>query len=259
MAIESKPENKRQMNKKLFRDTYVQGLVEQLLARTNAFNAASASSRNITDPFAAALESALFGLPTKDAWESLEVHRQKQKNLMNHIGLLHQDLIGGLEGWKSYDAGSDQPDVVGSRGSQKIIGEVKNKHNTMNARSSEATYDKLAEQLASPEYKGYVGVVIQVLGNDQRPGRNWKPFAPGASRHARNDIVVMSGKVFYAIATDSDKRQINQSVTSTTDMTRWESWGAFKQMATEVFDAITKVTDAATPTWIRQIFEDFNS
>jgi hypothetical protein len=247
------------MSDNLFKAKFVRDLVEKLLARTNAFNATSASSRNITDPFAAALESALFELPTKNDWETLEVHRQKQKNLMNHIGLMHQELIGGLQGWKSYDAGSDKPDVVGLRGPQKIIGEVKNKHNTMNARSSEATYDKLAEQLASPEYKGYVGVVIQVLGNDHRPGRNWKPFAPGSSRRERNDIVVMSGKVFYAIATDVHKRQINHDVKANTDMTTWESWNAFEQMADEVFDAISNVTGTDTPEWIQQIFRELNS
>jgi hypothetical protein len=247
------------MSQKLFEDEFVQGLVERVLAKTNAFNATSASSRNITDPFAAALESALFGFATKDDWEGLEVHRQKQKNLMNHIGLLHQELIGGLPGWASYDAGSDKPDVIGIRGSQKILGEVKNKHNTMNARSAEATYDKLAEYLARPEYEGYVGVVIQVLGSDYRPGRNWKPFAPGVARFERKDIVVMPGKVFYAIATDPLQRQINQDVTSNIDMTTWESWNSFDKMSLEVLDAITKVTRTEIPEWINQLFEEFNS
>jgi Eco47II restriction endonuclease len=139
-------------------------LVIELLSKLSRFESVNDFDSNVVDPFAAAIEAAVFGHENESEWRISELHRQKQKSLMNQIGNLQQAIIGRLPGWKSFDAGFDMPDVVGSRGGQKIIAEVKNKYNTMNSNSAAETYDKLVDFLSRDEFKGYIGVVVQIVG-----------------------------------------------------------------------------------------------
>ena len=138
-------------------------VVGSLLERAGNFDSEKASKNNLIDPFAAALESALNGYKSENEWKETEHQRTRQKNLMNHIGDLQQSIIGKLPGWTSHQSGSGMPDVVGRRGRQLILCEVKNKHNTMNANSSAETYDLLAEFLERSEFKGFIAGVVAVI------------------------------------------------------------------------------------------------
>jgi hypothetical protein len=226
-------------------------LVVELLSKLNRFESVNDFDSNVVDPFAAAIEAAVFGHENESEWRISELHRQKQKALMNQIGNLQQAIIGRLPGWKSFDAGFDMPDVVGSRGGQKIIAEVKNKYNTMNSNSAAETYDKLVDFLTRDEFKGYIGVVVQIVGPLPR-GVNWKPFAPGKKRVERNDLIVMGGRPFYAIATDEHERQPVKDFKSNEPLNEWNSWHAIDQMTTQMFSSISRCVGSEVPPWVHK-------
>jgi len=234
-------------------DLRLDRLVIELLAKLRRFDIANNFDSNIVDPFAAAFEASVFKHDTEDSWRQSEIHRQKKKALMNHVGQMQQSIIGCLPGWTSYEAGSDEPDVVGVRGGQRIIAEVKNKHNTMNANSAGETYDKLVGFLLRKKYHGFVGVVVQVIG----PARDehWRPFAPGRDRPERDDIIVMNGRPFYALALDSEQRQPGVNVNPTDKIELWPTWHAIDEMTQQLFQSISRNTGADVPLWVMQFLD----
>ena len=226
-------------------------VVENLLVRVKNFDSDKASRANLIDPFAAALESAINGYESEEEWKEAEHQRTRQKNLMNHIGDLQQSIIGKLPGWTSYPSGSDMPDVVGRRGEQLMLCEVKNKHNTMNSNSSAETYDVLSDFLERPEFKGFTAGVVAVIS----PIKNdafFKPFAP-AGRREREDIVYIPGRVFYAIATDPKKRVPFKSLQPNDDISNWASWIAIDLMLEEFWSEIENQTKYKIPDWIKAL------
>lgn len=235
-------------------DIELDNLVIEILTKLKKFDSKNDFDSNVVDPFAAAIEASIFGHKSEAEWHKSELHRQKQKALMNQIGELQQAIIGRLPGWVSFDAGSDQPDVVGKRGRQKIIAEVKNKYNTMNSNSAGETYDKLVEYLERKEYNGYIGIVVQIVGPTQRDG-HWKNFAPGKNRKIRDNLFVMAGRPFYAIATDSEMRQPGFSVNSSDDLESWSSWRAIDEMTEQLFASIGRCAGTPVPDWVKKFLE----
>jgi hypothetical protein len=218
------------------------------------FDAEKSSKTNLVDPFAASLEAALYKFSTQRQWQEVELQRARQKNLMNHLGWLQQEIIGQLSGWKSFKSGLDMPDVVGERGRQKFICEVKNKHNTMNKNSTAETYDVMAEYLSRPKFSGFTGVLVQIIAKTPKDVY-WKPFAP-PGRKPRPDMLVMNARVFYAFATDPEKRRPEIDVKPTENLTKWESWGALDFMLEEFWIELERQTKFVTPDWIKQIAFD---
>lgn len=229
----------------------LEDIVSNLIARVRNFDGDRASKSNLIDPFAAALESALNGYESEEEWKETELQRIRQKNLMNHIGDLQQSIIGKLPGWTSYPSGTGMPDVVGRRGKQLLLCEVKNKHNTMNSNSSAETYDVLAEFLSLPEYKGFTAGVVAVISPINSEAF-FRPFAP-AGRKVRDDIIYMPGRVFYAIATDPKERVPFRTIQPTEAISSWESWMAIDLMMEEFWLEIEKQTKYVTPAWIKNL------
>ena len=227
-------------------------IVSDLIARSKITNSKSRSMKNLIDPYAAALESILNNLAHKD-WLLTESMRTAQKNLLNHIGDAQQRMIGALDGWTSYASGSGMPDVVGIRGSQKIIAEVKNKHNTMNDKGQKATYDELAKFLKLPKFKGFTAIVVTMIA--PKSHQTIKPFAPGKLRVRRDDILIASGRVFYAIATDHLQRTPTVQLAETYDLTKWSSWSALDSMIEEFWTELERQSGKKIPKWVKDLVE----
>ena len=102
-------------------DLRLNDLVLEMLGKLEKFDSVNDFGSNVVDPFAAAIEATIFGHQSENEWRVSELHRQKQKALMNQVGDLQQAIIGRLPGWQSFSAGSEMPDVVGNRGGQKSL------------------------------------------------------------------------------------------------------------------------------------------
>ncbi len=77
-----------------------------------------------------------------ETWIINEEMRQFDKTVNNALGIFHQELIGCISGFRSYPVGYHY-DIKNTSGS--IIGEVKNKYNTMNSSAKRSVYNTLAE------------------------------------------------------------------------------------------------------------------
>ena len=232
-------------------------VVSKVVSVVENFDSTTSVENNLVDAFAAAAEVATFNLQTEKEWREPELHRQKQKALMNAIGNAHQEIIGQLDGFNSYPASSSNPmpDVVGKRGKQLIFAEIKNKHNTMNSKSSDATFHSMVGFSESKQFKDYLGIVVQIISPVPASGEKmWIEFAPGRSNRPRKNLLKMSGRVFYAIATDPMKRRPTIDFDANEDLRKWPSWQAIDLMVDIFLKELEKQTKSKTPKWVKELF-----
>lgn len=170
---------------------------EQVVKRvTTAYQKAEIKLHsNILDPF-----SALFDTMRQDIkfeeWLNQEKTRQVQKTLQNAVGDFHQNILGSVEGWVNPGRGGGY-DLINEK--RKLVAEVKNKYNTMNSSSAEATYHKL-EKYVDGELKGFTGYVAFIV--PKRPEDYDTPWSPNAkTMKLRKDIRKIDGESFYKLVT----------------------------------------------------------
>lgn len=97
---------------------------------------------NLIDPIKLTFDAKVYGKTFEEIIES-ECVRQIDKSNTNHIGYFHQNLFNYAgHGWSVPATGFD---VINQE--KGIYVEMKNKHNTMNSSSAQATYMKMQNQL----------------------------------------------------------------------------------------------------------------
>jgi hypothetical protein len=100
-------------------------------------------NKNIIDPIKLTFDSKIYGSDFSRTIES-ECIRQMDKHNQNHIGYFHQNIFKYAgNGWSVPPKGFD---VVNEH--LKIYVEIKNKHNTMNANSGQATMMHMLQKIA---------------------------------------------------------------------------------------------------------------
>ena len=158
--------------------------------------------KNVIDPFAAMFEMAGFGLDHA-GWVHVELMRQAQKTLLNHIGGFHQNILGAVKGWENMKTGA-VVDVVSEK--HKVIAEVKNKHNTLSGGKRSDQYgnlEKLVMQKAS-RYHGFTAYFVTII--PKSPERFDRPFTPSeketGARVQENPLIrEIDGSSFYELVT----------------------------------------------------------
>jgi len=230
-------------------DLRIPDLLRELRLKLDGFSAPNATLRNGADPFATAVQLWLQK-QTFSEWAEVEAQRQWQKALMNDLGWIQQRIIGQLSGWKANEL--TLPDVESTLASQPLIGEVKNKHNTMSHGARVGLYDKLEEFLDSPEYAGCTALVITLQRAKRfQGGRNWARFAPG-KKHDRPDILEVGGRVFYALATAPDRPMPTQQL-ETADLSTWSSWRSIDAMSKQFLDSLADLQGSPVTQQISEI------
>lgn len=158
--------------------------------------------KNVIDPFAALFDAAVSGVD-HDAWKNAEMVRQCQKTLTNHIGTLHQKILGSVAGWQDMGVGQVVDLVCHER---KIIAEVKNKFNTVSGGKLAEQYYSL-ERLVEPktsQYKGYTAYFVNII--PKKPKRQDIAFEPsdkekGIKCPRKDSIRLIDGASFYTLVT----------------------------------------------------------
>lgn len=99
-------------------------------------------NHNLIDPIKLTFDAKVYGKSFEEIIEA-ECVRQIDKSNTNHIGYFHQNLFKHIGlGWNVPKTGFDIVNL-----DKHIYVELKNKHNTMNASSSQATYMAMQNQL----------------------------------------------------------------------------------------------------------------
>jgi hypothetical protein len=157
------------------------------------------NTNNMIDPTAAIFEIATLHGFDKELWSKSEVMRSKQKSLMNIIGDLQQSIIGTIPGWVSHPTATSSPDIEGDiiiNGKKiKILGEVKNKHNTLNGDSKDNVVKKMNDFLSIQKYNKAVPMVVQIVKPSYNQSGQMLQLW-GCSKGVR----ILSGRNFYALA-----------------------------------------------------------
>lgn len=161
--------------------------------------------RNVIDPFSMLIEMASFRM-NSDQWVKSEENRQVQKSLSNDIGILHQKILGSVDGWQDLQTGN-VVDLVNQ--DLKIIAEIKNKHNTLKGSDKFGTYKEL-EGLIMPKtsiYKDFKAYYVEIVPSTASGYE--KPFTPsdkktGTKCDVNPNIIQIDGLRFYKLVTGVD-------------------------------------------------------
>lgn len=181
----------------------VKSVLDKGIERKKA--AESKFTKNVIDPFGSLFEAAAFNVD-HNTWKNSETIRQCQKTLQNHVGDLHQKILGGVKDWQDLGTGS-MVDLVCD--SQQIIAEVKNKYNTVTGGKLADQYYSL-ERLVMPKaskYRNYTAYFVNII--PKSPERFNGTFEPsdkdkGAKCPRNEQIRVIDGASFYALVTGEE-------------------------------------------------------
>ncbi len=172
--------------------THVKTTVEQYktLINLDKFN------NNIIDPIKLTFDAKVYGMSFDEIIES-ECLRQIDKANTNHIGFFHQNLFKYVgNGWKVPEKGFD---VVNEN--LHIYVEMKNKHNTMNSSSAQATYMKMQQKLLDD--KQAKCLLVEVIAK-QSQYITWKATLNGVEYNNEN-IKRVSIDQFYNLVFDDSE------------------------------------------------------
>lgn len=158
--------------------------------------------RNVIDPFTTIFDAAISGFD-KATWREAETVRQYQKTLSNSIGNLHQKILGHVNGWEDLGTGGE---IDLKNDDEKIIAEIKNKHNTLTGGKLAGQYHNLYEKISKKTnaYNGYTAYFVNIV--PKKPQRTDLPFVPsdpstGSKVPSRDDVRIIDGASFYTLVT----------------------------------------------------------
>ncbi len=171
-------------------------------AQRGAQKAQKNLSRNVLDPFSILFNTCLFER-SHEEWQREEILRQQEKALSNALGLFHQKVCASVIGWE--DPGAKQTfDLICPE--RKILAEMKNKYNTLNARGQSDVYKKLSGLVIpkSSLYFGYTAYLVQMITKPSMVGDHL--YAPsdndaGQKHPSHENIRCIDGRSFYALVT----------------------------------------------------------
>ena len=113
--------------------------------------------RNVVDPFLSLLIASTFGANSRDELLRLQNSNSALNGMSNALGYFHQEILAGVAGWANHDAGYDLECPA-----RRILAEVKNKHNTMNASNREKVIGDLdtAVRQKGRGWTGYLAIIV---------------------------------------------------------------------------------------------------
>lgn len=153
--------------------------------------------RNKVDIFKLTFDASFNGISEEILIDN-EISRQIDKSINNAIGTFHEEILGGIQGYKYERLSSHDIYALDNT----LFAEIKNKHNTMNSSASEAVYQKLkqyADKYKAEQAKCY-WVAILAKHSYCEP---WVAIINGKEyRHSR--VYKISGDQFYALLTGKE-------------------------------------------------------
>lgn len=162
-------------------------------------------NKNIVDPFSALYTMVGFDLSYEE-WFVSETTRQAQKTLQNQIGSFHENILSKVDGWQL--AGREDIFDLYNR-EDKIIAEVKNKHNTVKKSDLAPLHKSLYELVTNKSslYRGHTAYYVAIL--PKKGERYNMPFVTsnnktGMSTSSSELVRTIDGASFYELVTGEE-------------------------------------------------------
>ena len=172
-------------------DEALNSAVNELKDRANRAREKAGESilRNTIDPFASLVIAHTYRVENKEALRRLQEAASTQSGIANAVGHFHQRILGSIDGWTNHDAGYDLENRA-----TRMVAEVKNKHNTMNAGNKQQVLMDLdtAVRQKGKGWKGYLVIIIP-KNRDERYERRLLS--------CKRPVYQIDGASFYAMAT----------------------------------------------------------
>ncbi len=143
--------------------------------------------KNVIDPFSSIVVASVLGINTSSDLSNEQALRTTMGGISNAVGAFHQSILVSIEGWADHDSGYDLENRE-----QKILAEVKNKHNTMNSANRMQVISDL-ETAIRQKGRGWTGYLVQVV--PKKKERFKKSLVPN------RPIYEVDGATFYELAT----------------------------------------------------------
>ena len=165
---------------------HIETLIES--AQNSLAQAQKRRHKHVVDPFSSLSIAVAAGVQNSSQLSNLQNTEAALRGMSNALGAFHQGVLGSIEGWTNHDAGYD----LECRG-EKILAEVKNKHNTMNTTARRKVADDLdtAVRQKSGSWTGYLVTIIP-----KTPARYERHIEGKAS-----GVKEIDGASFYHLAT----------------------------------------------------------
>lgn len=142
--------------------------------------------RNVVDPFLSLLIASTFSVQQETTLRSLQNLSSALRGMSNALGRFHQDVLGGVSGWVNHDAGYDLECT-----DRKLLAEVKNKHNTMNASNREKVISDL-DTAVRQKGQGWTAYLVIIV--PKKPERF-------KHHHGNRAVYEIDGASFYELVT----------------------------------------------------------
>jgi hypothetical protein len=122
-----------------------------------------------------------------------EILRQIDKSINNSIGTFHEQILGGIDGYKMGNLSGF--DIKANN--DTLFADIKNKHNTMNSSAAESLFQKLATYANT--YKQAKCYWVQILAKNSF-NEKWTGEING-KEYSHSRVYKISGDQFYALLT----------------------------------------------------------
>lgn len=141
--------------------------------------------KNVVDPFWTLFVASTFDVNNGTELRGLQQFEAAVRGMSNAVGRFHQTVLGSVDQWEDHDTGYDL--ICRDR---KIIAEVKNKWNTLNAPSKKQAVSNLSTVIYNMRGP-WTAYLVQIV--PKTPERYEKPLD--------KNVIETDGASFYALVT----------------------------------------------------------
>lgn len=147
--------------------------------------------KNVIDPFTALMLAATSDINDPKDLLGHQAMASAIRGIPQAVGKFHQNILGSVSGWEDHDAGYDLENV-----SRRMLAEVKNKHNTMNASNRDKVIQDLdvavRQKQTRNRWTGYLVIIVP---------KSKERYEKDISLSSSRTLVEIDGASFYALAT----------------------------------------------------------
>lgn len=170
-------------------DSDLEKAVNQFAERANNAKrcASERMKKNVVDPFSSLIVASTLGVDSREVLVGAQQNASALGGIYNALGDFHQQVLGSVDGWTNHDASYDLENE-----DQKILAEIKNKHNTMNSKNREVVESKLNSALQT-KGQGWTAYLVVIIPK--------KPMRYREQLIMRRPVYEIDGATFYELAT----------------------------------------------------------
>lgn len=149
--------------------------------------------QNQIDPFKLMFDMKFFDISPEEKIKA-EINRKIDKTISNAIGEFHENVLGGIKGYKNHPVGSGY-DITDDK-LEVLFAEIKNKHNTVKGKNLPDLYTELESYIRDKENaRAYF---VQIISDGTSFNTQWS-----IPKHNKNNsnVYKISADKFYEILT----------------------------------------------------------